>query len=443
MVRLVWLLLIVILATPKGMAQNAEAKATAKMLKHIGREKGEGDGVINFKNLWPGVELPKNGKLKPEDVQRITQVLVNARVLKIPKELVEPDCLHVEPLTERGFFTGQLFGITYRSACLPGVQAGGQDDFLPLYVLKETKNWGRENDHFKKINNSSLTAEKVVTRELLKNYHKSPENDLPRIAFSDATIVLSTSKKDRYFSFMQMARGKSIHDYLVGLGVSLYLDRTDKEKRLEQARRMFRSLGRSSANLHIKYQWNRYPRPNNGQLLPTSMAHGDFHASNIFYNAESDEVSFIDIETFAFSIEEPVVGASDLTDFYWLHTNKTVARAVSPQLKVHHEYLIPDQEWHDLWHHLLLGYLEAFDKIKTREERIQLFAELKNQFLNPPRSSHSRWDQRSLKLISFETIFPEGKRKKRLKTLFNGLEISYLGASIPNLNAPDRDLPKP
>lgn len=370
--------------------------------------------------------IPKDGHLHRSDVLNIIRKLVSINYLDIPASLLRPYCLRIESLSKRdkGFFSGQIFIIKYHVSCIDKPHFT-EDEYLPLYVLKESINGQREEKNFSKINKSTLLQERIATTKLMLSPFSKKIQELPIITFSDANFVIPAGNKIRHFSLLQMAQGKSLKHHLRELGRALR--KKNRQEALKKATIMFYRIGFTSGKFHQKYAESS---SNERNLLPVSVAHGDFQASNIFFDDASNNVYYIDNETMAFSIDKPILGVSDLVDLYVLHSSKTIAHTFCPGLLVHHNFDISDDIWHTLWRSLLRGYLESFEHIKEPSQKAHLFIEVRDNFTNRHdfiRSPHKIWDQRRLKRLDFKN-----KRKKTIKRelirLFKGLADDYFGS---------------
>lgn len=392
--------------------------------------KFNGSDLIDM-TKFSDLSLPKDGRLGRDDVQNIIRKLLSIDYLDLPPSLLKPYCLRIEPITKRdkGFFSGQIFTIKYHVSCLSS-EYYSDEEYLPLYVLKEATNGQREAKNFSKINKSTLLQERMSTRKLILSPFFPKEQELPIITFSELNFVIPTHDKVRYFSLLQMAQGKSLKHHLRDLGRALR--KKNRREALTKATDMFYRIGITSGKFHQKYSVVSEEQQN---LLPLSFAHGDFQAANIFFDFDSNNVYYIDNETMAFSIDKPSLGISDLVDLYVLHSSKTIAHTFCPSLLVHHNFDISDDIWHTLWRSLLRGYLESFSHIKEPSQKARLFIEVRDTFINRHdfiRSPHKIWDQRRLKRIDFQK-----KRKKiidrELTRLFQGLAEDYFGAQSTDL----------
>jgi hypothetical protein len=124
------------------------------------------------------------------------------------------------------------------------------------------------------------------------------------------------------------------------------------------AKNMFYRVGFAMSKLHQKYATKNIRKC---QQLGKTYIHGDFHAQNVFYDQLSGTVTLIDNETFSLALKKRTSGVNDIVDLYLLHTVKTVAHQFTKQILTNQQLGIDDILWHELWHDLFLGYINAYE----------------------------------------------------------------------------------
>lgn len=258
-------------------------------------------------------------------------------------------------ISNKGRYTGQLFSVK--------ASLNSHKDIVPLYIIKETKKGLKEIENLYKINSGPLADERKSTPEFISNLIKPQE--IIRIAFDEIHFQI----KNRYFSVLQMAPGRSLYSYLKDFGKLASLKDLDDEElqnSYKKIKKIFYNTGFMISKLHQKYANNSI---NNDILGRRTFVHGDLHAENLFYDDDNDIVTLIDNETFALSIDEPCSGVNDIVEFYTIHTVKTIAHNFSNQLTLNIEFGIDDRIWHELCYQLFYGYLQAFGKLSKSDTK--------------------------------------------------------------------------
>lgn len=365
--------------------------------------------IIDVSTLSEPPLLPKNGVLDEYSVLKILRSLNLDGFAPVLTPLlvhnIKEPCLMVKALgdADKGIHTGQLFAISVNRVCFQEQQKSKKPHWQKLYILKESHKGKEELCNLNTVKLSSLGAEYRSTEALMHEPHAP--HSMALIAFEDVHFKLKINHEKRFFSLLQSAQGKSLHDHLLAFAQKLNRPDQDIEKtmlELTRMRKIFYRVGFSISKLHQKYSRDDINRI---KLLGKTFTHGDFHAQNIFFDDASDNVTLIDNETFVLSLQNPTSGVNDIVDLYLLHTVKTIAHRFS-HIMINQEMGIEDGIWHDLWHELFRGYLEAYNftdsldlLAATWEFRSRFYEGVHNtKFFN---SINNFNDQRMLKRVNF------------------------------------------
>ncbi|HXW60417.1 MAG TPA: hypothetical protein VEK06_02660, partial [Myxococcota bacterium] len=255
-----------------------------------------------------------------------------------------------------------------------------------------------------KVYASKLGDEKYATVDIMLGNTKARSNTIANISFDDLHFKFTTGGKTRYFSLLQTAPGRSFHKILKEFGELAKAKDLDDEELLiayKKTKHIFYRVGFAMSELHQKYNPNNERNPLD---LSNTLIHGDLHSENIFYDEDSDKVTLIDNETFAFSLSNPCSGVNDIVDLYMVHTIRLIAHNLTNQFTSNEEFGINDTLWHELWRHLFYGYFDAFGDI-SKEDFDVLYAEVRKDFfksfshLNIFSALKNLVDQRKLKRL--------------------------------------------
>lgn len=306
--------------------------------------------IINIDN-----KLIKNTEenITENDINNILWKLYEIGYIYLPTS--DKNNIISKEIGNKGRYTGQLFSVK--------ASLNSNKDIVPLYIIKETKKGLQEIENLYKINSGPLGNERKSSPEFISNLIKPQE--IIRIAFDEIHFQI----KNRYFSVLQMAPGKSLYSYLKNFGKlasSKDLDDEELQSSYKKIKKIFYNIGFMISKLHQKYADNSV---NNNLLSRKTLVHGDLHAENLFYDDINDIVTLIDNETFALSIDEPCSGVNDIVEFYTIHTVKTIAHNFSNQLTLNIEFGIDDRIWHELCYQLFYGYLQAFGKLTNLDTK--------------------------------------------------------------------------
>lgn len=351
--------------------------------------------------------IEKYGTLNDESVYSILEILISNKYVDLPVGLMDlkrvEACFKVKALGEgvKGVHTGQIFAISYNRGCLSGEAI--EDKWQGLYILKQTTKGMSEIENLHRVITSPLGQEKIATKVIIDEHEQTVTHEKARISFEDIHFKIIYRNKIKYYSLLQMARGKGLQSILVGFGdtiKNMSEEQIYQSNEFSRMKRMFYRIGFASSKLHQSYAVHKNPY---SDLIGKTYIHGDYHAQNIFYDETTEEVTLIDNETFSMSLERPKTGVKDIVDLYLLHTVHTIAHTFAKQLLINSEMGINDVIWHELWKELLKGYLQAFASkaamFQAYEELVEKFTKgLSNNwvFRDP---HHNLTDQRFLKML--------------------------------------------
>lgn len=383
---------------------------------------GSLSAIIDLAELAPDLELAQNRMLSYENIHDILWALIKEGKIYFAQDLNSLDkvqqCTKIKTLGDeaKGVFSGQLFAISYNVNC----SLDQAEKWQAVYILKETKKGKKEINHLEKVSHSPLIQEKISTMDLLSCKENGCRLKQAVISFEDAHFKFESHNKTHYFSLLQTAFGQSLHSHLEHLGQEFS---ANKNYDFQYEKDMFFRLGYAVSKLHQSFADNKSQK----SLMGTTFIHGDFHAQNIFYDPITQNITLIDNETFALSLKKKSSGINDIVDLYLLHSTKTIAHRVAHSLKTNQELGIDDELWHELWQHLIIGYVSAFEDCNLEERQI-IFHEVKTRFKLglsnwwTVRSIYQWPDQRMLKRVgpSLRRFY---LRKYAVNRMFNEAQI--------------------
>jgi len=223
--------------------------------------------VVNKMTLDSSLLAP-NGLLTEDLLSTVLAQAYKEGKLK-DKAFSEKQCMKVKSLgSGSGFNTLQLFLVT--STCMPTKQF--------LYIVKESKRGLSESTNLKKIEEYPGMND-IISPKIKKDF---PSIALPFFYFSYQPL----NQKVHYIATMPAAKGMVLCDL-----ITEFRDNQSPEnaKRLERA---YGILGKELGNFHKKFM-----KPGKGKKIGVTIAHGDFHCNNIFYDEALGHFTFIDNET--------------------------------------------------------------------------------------------------------------------------------------------------
>lgn len=322
-------------------------------------------------------------------------------------------CLRLQPIStqNKGKFSGQVFSISYNVICMEHSSVIGQSRWENLYILKETKKGKAEIDNLRAVNRSPI-GDLRTSPAGAKEAH---------IAFDDLYFVLRQGSRQRYFSLLRTADGKSLYFYLKRFAQGLKRDSSRELK-------MFYNVGYALSKFHQRFEEKVL-----GAYLGRTYIHGDCHAQNIFYDEDTGKVTLIDNESLALGLDKKSSGVNDIVDLYLLHTVKTIAHRYAPNLPTNKEFGIDDEIWHSFIQELFLGYLEAYE-ISNQIAKSQLFDSFAHEVVKelsafrPFTTLTNLTDQRKQKRFGLSKR-RLGLKEKHVVSLLEAVKLSFLGSS--------------
>jgi hypothetical protein len=362
--------------------------------------------VLDLGGLEHNPSLPLDGYLEDNHIFSIIKSLSEEGYLLFPldifKEKNEALCFRAKSLGDsaKGINSGQLFAIFYNIQCSDKNLKSAK--WKGIYILKETKKGLKELKNLYKVTQSKLGKEKIASNLLLLDKQNNSHNKIAHITFEDVNFKFFARGHWRYFSFLQMAPGKSLSSHLKSFGEFLKKS-SNKENNIAEINSLsstFFDIGFAMSKLHQKYAIDQ-----DNDIFGKTFIHGDFHAQNVFYEEKNRTVSLIDNETFALSFPRPSSGINDIIDLYLLHSVKTIAHKFTDQLLVNEEFGISDEIWHHLWAKLFHGYLLAYEGL-SKERLLKALEIFRAKFHRGLFSihlfdrAHNLKDQRKLKRFS-------------------------------------------
>lgn len=141
----------------------------------------------------------------------------------------------------------------------------------------------------------------------LEKFTTSQGVDNPIVVLPKAYLKYKDKKNTHYLIVMPKAPGveflKLMKEYIA--------QPTEKNKiRLQEA---FTFLGKTLGNFHKNFMVNAQGRPDSSSLQMLTLAHGDFHAKNVFYDESNKQIYWIDLEGLGKSVLRPKDVGDDLT----------------------------------------------------------------------------------------------------------------------------------
>ena len=220
--------------------------------------------------------LSSDGSLTENLLSSILTQSYNEGILK-NKAFSRKECLKIKKFgTISGYNTIQLFRVT--SSCIPGEELN--------FFVKESKKGLTESTNLKKIENFPGMKE-ILAPNVVQGF---PTIALPFFYFS----YHPHHQNIHYIATIPGAEGIVLHDFLIE-----YRDNQTKEN-AERVKRAYYILGQELSNFHKKFM-----KPTPGKKLGKTVAHGDFHCQNIFYDEKTGHFTFIDNETMVRCFEKP------------------------------------------------------------------------------------------------------------------------------------------
>jgi hypothetical protein len=230
--------------------------------------------VVNKMNFDPAL-LGPNGTLTENLLSTILVQAYNEGKLT-DKDFSKKECLNVKKIgSVSGYNTLQFFFVN--STCMSPNKVS--------YVVKESKKGLEESTNLQKIEEypgmKDILAPKIVKR--------FPTIALPFFYFS----YHPHHQNIHYIATMPAADGIVLYDLLTEFRDNQTTANTERVKKT------YWVLGEELSNFHKKFM-----KPVPGKKLGVTVAHGDFHPHNIFYDEKREHCTFIDNETMVRSFEK-------------------------------------------------------------------------------------------------------------------------------------------
>ena len=213
--------------------------------------------------------LTSHGNLTEDGLASIlTQAYSEGRLKN--KDFNAKQCLNIKSLgSGSGYNTVQLFLVT--STCTPSTQP-------LLYIVKESKKGLEESTNLKKIDEYPGMKD-IIAPKIVKDL---PTVSLPFFYFS----YHPHHQNIHYIATMPAAKGAVLFDLL-----NEFRD-NQSTANAERIKKAYYILGKELGNFHKKFM-----KPTPGKVLGATVAHGDLHVHNIFYDEATGHFTFIDNET--------------------------------------------------------------------------------------------------------------------------------------------------
>jgi hypothetical protein len=201
----------------------------------------------------------------------------------IPAKYPNDHCIKIEEQSDKqGTYTEGLFFIYTNLNCL---STKNSDEYKLVFIIKELTKGTEEIENLKKV-------EKILPPKI-KN------NKMPQFAFTEDFFyyISRTDYRIHYFSVIHAATGKALADIL-------------ESGNFNDVKTAFQKLGATLANFHLLHM-DKTSLIHDASKVPSyylnyykTWTHNDLHPKNVFYNKNFDRITFIDNETYAYSIND-------------------------------------------------------------------------------------------------------------------------------------------
>ena len=285
--------------------------------------------------------LTADGQFTEKSLPKFLAQAFNQKKLTDPSFSKEA-CIKAKDIAKKGGYnTEQLFLITTTCSTNPA----------SLYIVKEAKDGVGEAEKLKQVANTTKFKD-IIAPKVKKG--------LPTLSLPLAYFSYPDKQTTHYISAMPSAKGKAMSD----LAVQYQKNKTPQNEEL--LKRAFFILGNETANFH-----NLFRKSSSKQLLGTVVAHGDFHLLNIFFDEIAGHTTFIDNETIALYLKQPVSPAKDICKPFYMPFNSTYDDFLETikgiNLKTWYEITLKN---------FVLGYAQAF----PQNQQVQVLKELQTMF---------------------------------------------------------------
>ena len=220
-----------------------------------------------------------------------------------------------------------------------------------MYILKESKDGIGEATKLKEI------AEVPQFKDIIAPKVKA---GLPSLSLPLAYFAYPDKQTVHYLSAMPSAKGKVMSEW----ATKYQKDPSPQNKEL--LNRAFSILGKETANFHKLFM-----QAGQGKILGKTVAHGDFHLHNLFFDEIAGHFTFIDNETIALYLKNKIDPAIDICKPFYMPFNNTydgfLAEIEGIDLKTWYEITLKN---------FITGYVSIYPKTQQKK----LLEELKTMF---------------------------------------------------------------
>lgn len=279
----------------------------------------------------------------------VPQFLVEAAKInpQAMEDFSRPDCIKAKNILkgEGGYNTLQLFIVT--SSC-KGTESS--------YIIKESRDGDTEAAKLIDIENHPGMKELRVPH---------PPDGLPTLALPIAFFSYKYDKTPHYISVMQTAKGKMFCNLIAEF------NKDQSPANRERVKRAFTLLGKQLALFHAKFM-EKKP----GKILTKTIAHGDFHCYNLFYDEQDGHFTFIDNESMERSLVPLAKPQDDLVKLFFSHfsINRSYQRFRDLLAQ------IPLKLWFDT---AFKSFNEGYASAYPVADRTQVLHDLRDAFNSP------------------------------------------------------------
>jgi hypothetical protein len=280
-------------------------------------------------------------------------------------------CLQIKSLgAGSGYNTAQLFLVT--STCVQSQKL--------LFIVKESKKGLDESTNLKKIE-VYPGMQDITAPHVKKDF---PTISLPFFYFS----YHPHHQNVHYIATMPAAEGMVLCELLTDFRNS---QTTANAERIKKA---YYILGKELSNFH-----KRFMKPIAGKKLGITIAHGDLHCHNIFYDEKQGHFTFIDNETMVNSfgkLKTPKI------DFIRLIFPPFSTDATRYEFKEMIKGVKPETYLNLTLKPFIKGYISAYEP----QERKQLLADLRAIFTSDIKAAPLHFDAKNMQEIITQYINP-------------------------------------
>ncbi|HLC06874.1 MAG TPA: hypothetical protein VJJ26_01675 [Candidatus Babeliales bacterium] len=286
------------------------------------------------------------------------------------KAFSKKECLNVKTLgAGSGYNTVQLFLVT--STCVTPSKNY-------LYIVKESKKGLEESTNLKKIE-VYPGMESIIAPKVQKGF---PTISLPFFYFS----YHPHKQNIHYIATMPAADGMVLCELITEFS------KKQTPQNAARLKKAYRILGQELSNFH-----KRFMKPAPGRKLGNTVAHGDLHCHNIFYDEKMGHFTFIDNETMVRSfgnLKKPVI---DFVRLFFPHfsTDKT---------RYEFKELIADIKPGTFLNITLKPFLDGYLSTYSNDEKKQLLKDLKEIFTDKIEAHPLHFNQKSMQALKDEHI---------------------------------------